>query len=122
MLKVLVVDDDQALRLSVRTALERAQFAVEEAFDGINALQKIYGSTDDLSIPTPGDSSKRIYDIVILDVDMPRKNGLETLKAIKEYDPGIIVIVVTIYSNRGAINCGLTRRTCTSNSVGGRTS
>ena len=72
MLKVLVVDDDQALRLSVRTALERAQFAVEEAFDGINALQKVYGCTDDLSLPTPGDASKRIYDIVILDVDMPR--------------------------------------------------
>ena len=98
MLKVLVVDDDQALRLSVRTALERAQFSVEEAFDGINALQKIYGSTNDLAIPTPGDSSKRIYDIVILDVDMPRKNGLETLKAIKEYDPGIIVIVVTAHA------------------------
>jgi two-component system, NtrC family, response regulator HydG len=99
MLKVLVVDDDQALRLSVRTALERAQFAVEEAFDGINALEKIYGSpADSLSVPTPGDNSKRIYDIVILDVDMPRKNGLETLKAIKEYDPGVIVIVVTAHA------------------------
>lgn len=99
MLKVLVVDDDQALRLSVRTALERAQFAVEEAFDGINALEKIYGSpSDSLSVPTPGDNTKRIYDIVVLDVDMPRKNGLETLKAIKDYDPGVIVIVVTAHA------------------------
>ena len=103
MLKVLVVDDDQALRLSVRTALEKAQFSVEEAFDGINALEKIYGTPADpvsgeLITPASSDSAKRIYDIVILDVDMPRKNGLETLKAIKEYDPGVIVIVVTAHA------------------------
>lgn len=103
MLKVLVVDDDQALRLSVRTALEKAQFAVEEAFDGINALEKIYGTPADpatgaLATPTSSETSKRIYDIVVLDVDMPRKNGLETLKAIKEYDPGVIVVVVTAHA------------------------
>ena len=74
MLRALVVDDDQALRLSVRTALENAKdFTVDEAFDGVNAIEKI----------TSADSLKRAYDIVILDVDMPRKNGLETLKAIK---------------------------------------
>ena len=89
MLKVLVVDDDQALRFSVRSALENAKrFSVEEAFDGVNALEKIKDA----------DSSKRLYDIVILDVDMPRKNGLETLKAIKELDPGIIVIMLTAHA------------------------
>ncbi len=89
MLRVLVVDDDQALRLAVRTALENAQrFSVDEAFDGVNALEKI----------ARADSAKRAYDIVILDVDMPRKNGLETLKAIKEHDPGIIVIMLTAHA------------------------
>ncbi len=90
MLKVLVVDDDQALRFSVRSALENAKrFSVEEAFDGVNALEKIKAT----------DSSKRIYDIVILDVDMPRKNGLETLKAIKEHDPGISVLMLTAHAS-----------------------
>lgn len=89
MLRALVVDDDQALRLSVRTALENAKgFTVEEAFDGVNAIEKI----------TSAESLKRAYDIVILDVDMPRKNGLETLKAIKEIDPGIIVIMLTAHA------------------------
>jgi two-component system, NtrC family, response regulator HydG len=89
MLRVLVVDDDQALRLAVRTALENAQrFSVDEAFDGVNALEKIASA----------DTAKRAYDIVILDVDMPRKNGLETLKAIKEHDPGIIVIMLTAHA------------------------
>ncbi len=88
MLRVLVVDDDQALRLSIRSALENTQrFQVDEAFDGVNALEKIGLG-----------NSQRPYDIVILDVDMPRKNGLETLKVIKEIDPGIIVIMLTAHA------------------------
>lgn len=84
MLKVLVADDDQGLRLSVKTALaSTARFAVDEAFDGLNALEKI--KTDS-------------YDIAILDVDMPRLNGLEALKLIKEHNPGIIVIVMTAFA------------------------
>lgn len=86
MLRVLVVDDDQGLRLSVKTALATAnKFEIEEAFDGINALETIKAS-----------SSK--FDVVILDVDMPRLNGLETLRQIKEFDPGIIVIIMTAHA------------------------
>lgn len=86
MLKVLVVDDDQGLRLSVKTALSsQARFEIDEAFDGINALEKI----------KEADSR---YDVVLLDVDMPRMNGLEALKQIKEFDPGIIVIIMTAHA------------------------
>ena len=86
MLRVLVVDDDQGLRLSVRTALVASQrFEVEEAFDGVNALEKIK-------------ASEKKFDVVILDVDMPRLNGLETLKQIKEMDPGTIVIIMTAHA------------------------
>ncbi len=86
MLKVLVADDDQGLRLSVKSALSFTQrFEVDEAFDGINALEKVKN----------GDKK---YDIVILDVDMPRLNGMETLKQVKEFDPGIIVIMMTAYA------------------------
>lgn len=87
MLKVLVVDDDQGLRLSVKSALTVTQrFEVDEAFDGINAMEKIK-------------NTENKYDLVILDVDMPRLNGLETLRLIKEFDPGIIVIIMTAYAN-----------------------
>jgi len=89
MLKVLVVDDDQALRLSVRSTLESAKrFNVDEAFDGINALEKVKTCA----------AGTRAYDIVILDVDMPRLNGLGALKAIKEHDPGIIVVMLTAHA------------------------
>lgn len=86
MLKVLVVDDDQGLRLSVKSALAVTQrFEVDEAFDGVNAMEKIKGSD-------------KKYDLVILDVDMPRMNGLEALRQIKEFDPGIIAIIMTAHA------------------------
>lgn len=86
MLKVLVVDDDQGLRLSIKTALAASnRFQVEEAFDGINALEKYA-------------ASEPKYDIVLLDVDMPRLNGLETLKRLKEKDPGLIVLMLTAHA------------------------
>ncbi|XGC80398.1 sigma-54-dependent transcriptional regulator [Bdellovibrio bacteriovorus] len=86
MLKVLVVDDDQGLRLSVKSALAVTQrFEVDEAFDGVNAMEKVKGG-------------EKKYDVVILDVDMPRMNGLEALRQIKEFDPGIIVIIMTAHA------------------------
>jgi two-component system, NtrC family, response regulator HydG len=85
MFKVLVVDDDPGLRLSVRTALATAgRFEVEEAFDGVDALEKVRAGQ---------------YNMVILDVDMPRLSGLEALRLIKEHDPSIIVVVMTAYAN-----------------------
>lgn len=86
MLKVLVVDDDPGLRLSVKCTLQASgRFEVDEAFDGVNALEKIK-------------SLAKKYDLVILDVDMPRLNGHETLKKIKEFDPGMIVLMVTAHA------------------------
>lgn len=86
MLKVLVVDDDQGLRMAVKTALQATgRFEVDEAFDGINALEKFKGA-----------ESK--HNVVILDVDMPRMNGLETLRQIKESDPGTIVLMLTAHA------------------------
>lgn len=84
MIKVLVADDDQGLRLSVKSALlGSGKFQVEEAFDGVNAVEKIKAGN---------------YDIALMDVDMPRMNGLEALKVIKEHNPGIIVVVMTAFA------------------------
>lgn len=85
MIRILVTDDDQGLRLSVKsTLLSTGRYQIEEAFDGINALEKIKGGFN--------------ADVVILDVDMPRLNGLETLKQIKELNPGTVVIMMTAYA------------------------
>lgn len=87
MLRILVVDDDQGLRFSLKNSLlATKRFEVEEAFDGVNAIEKIRAN------------SEKKFDIVILDVDMPRMNGLETLKKIKEEDPGMIALMVTAHA------------------------
>lgn len=85
MFKVLVCDDDAGLRLSVASALAATgRFEVDEAFDGVNAIEKI---------------KSKSYNMVLLDVDMPRMTGMEALKVIKEHDPAIIVLILTAYAN-----------------------
>ncbi len=89
MLRVLVVDDDQGLRFSVREALASnsnsacGPFEIAEAVDGMEAIEKVRAQR---------------FDLVLLDVDMPRLNGLEALKLIKEHDPSIVVIIMTAYA------------------------
>lgn len=84
MFRVLVVDDDASLRLSVSTALSENNYLVDQASDGEEALTKVQAGN---------------YDLVLLDVNMPRMTGLEALKEIKHHDPSIIVIVLTAFSN-----------------------
>jgi len=84
MWRVLVVDDDQGLRFSVReTLLQAGGFQVEEAFDGLDAMEKV---------------KAQHYDLILLDVDMPRLGGLDTLRLIKEHDPATTVLIMTAYA------------------------
>jgi DNA-binding NtrC family response regulator len=83
-LRVLVVDDDQGLRTALKGVLLCAQkYEVEEAFDGIDAVEKV---------------KKHSFDVVILDVDMPRLSGLEALKQIKALNPETIVLIMTAFA------------------------
>lgn len=84
MFRVLLTDDDQGLRLSVKTSLlATKKYQVFEAVDGQDAVDKF---------------KQENYDVVLMDVDMPRLNGLEALKQIKELNPGTIVIMMTAYA------------------------
>jgi DNA-binding NtrC family response regulator len=84
MFKVLVVDDDADLRLSVSSALSESHYLVDQARDGEEGVNRVRAGH---------------YDLVLLDVNMPRMTGLEALKEIKAHDPSIIVIVLTAFSN-----------------------
>lgn len=84
MFKVLVVDDDADLRLSVASALSENHYVVDQARDGEEGVNRVRAGR---------------YDLVLLDVNMPRMTGLEALKEIKAHDPSIIVIVLTAFSN-----------------------
>jgi two-component system chemotaxis response regulator CheY len=65
---VLVVDDSSLMRLYYRSALEKAGFGVEQAINGIEAMERA------LSQP---------FDLVIVDVNMPRMDGFSFLRALR---------------------------------------
>jgi two-component system chemotaxis response regulator CheY len=66
--RVLVVDDASLVRLYYRDALERAGFHVEEALNGLEALEKLLAAT---------------FDLLIVDVNMPQMDGLTFVKAVR---------------------------------------
>jgi DNA-binding NtrC family response regulator len=84
MFKVLVVDDDADLRFSVASALSENHYSVDQARDGEEGVNRIRAGH---------------YDLVLLDVNMPRLSGLQALKEIKSHDPSIIVLILTAFSN-----------------------
>lgn len=77
--RILVVDDNEGARQSLEEILEDA-FDVECVEDGASALDRI---------------ANEVFDIVLLDLVMPKMDGIETLKRIKAYDQSIDVIMVS---------------------------
>ena len=78
--KVLVVDDEVPVCKELRKFLEDKGYEVLEAYDGDQAVS-LY--------------SQERPDLVLLDVRMPGKSGLETLEELKALDPEASVIMVT---------------------------
>jgi two-component system, chemotaxis family, chemotaxis protein CheY len=66
--RVLIVDDSSLVRLYYRSALEKAGFEVEQAINGIEAMERA------LSQP---------FDLVIVDVNMPRMDGFTFVRALR---------------------------------------
>jgi two-component system, OmpR family, response regulator CpxR len=79
-IKVLLVDDEKEFVDALAERLELRDFEVTKAFDGDEAVEKI-GSTD--------------VDVVVLDVLMPGKDGVATLREIKKIKPIVEVIMLT---------------------------
>lgn len=76
---ILVVDDDEAIRLLVTRVLTRAGFDVTQAADGRMAIEKL--RTDR-------------FDAIVLDLMMPNVDGFEVLRFLKEQLPGRKCVIV----------------------------
>ena len=77
---ILLIDDDVAFRHVVAGELKRLHYDVSAAGSGEEGLKRI---------------AEEEPDIVLLDLQMPGINGLDTLKAIRESNPGVEVIMLT---------------------------
>lgn len=87
MLTILVADDDATHREVLRTLLEEWGYAVREAVDGEHAVALC---------------RKQPFDLVLMDVRMPKKSGLEALKEIKVHNPAVPVLIMTAFSEVAA--------------------
>ena len=84
MKKILVVDDDESIRYLFREFLQMKGFNVEEAENGFEALMML---------------GKKDFNLMILDIKMPGKHGLEVLEKIREKRKELPVVVCTAYKH-----------------------
>ncbi len=80
--RVLIIDDEAAIRESLQFLMEDDGYEVVTAQDGEEGLAKL----DSLTV-----------DLVLLDFQLPDRNGLEILRDIRERDPELAVIMITAY-------------------------
>src|SRR5512136_2872787 len=82
---LLIVDDEEPLRVILEAELsDSEEFTVDLAEDGGVAINKI---------------QQKVYDLILLDIRMPRVSGIEVLKFVQEYSPTTQVIILTNYAD-----------------------
>jgi FixJ family two-component response regulator len=81
---ILVVDDEVEIREGLEALLQSEGFDVTLTATGEEGLQKIEGAP---------------FDVVLLDVSLPDRNGLEMLPEIRRRDPNLSVILITAYGS-----------------------
>jgi len=80
MVNILIIDDDEFVRKTLKTLLIYRDYAVDIAEDGSTGIEK---------------AKSDCYDIVLLDINLPDKNGLDVLKDIKLAKLKASVIIIT---------------------------
>lgn len=91
---ILFVDDDEELRAIVHDQLTSAGYEVDEAQDGLEAIGMI---------------RTRTYDVLLLDITLPGKSGLEVLTFARNHSPCSKVIMLTGIVGLGTAIDSLTR-------------
>ncbi|MEE5992887.1 MAG: response regulator transcription factor [Oscillospiraceae bacterium] len=83
-MKILVVEDEEALAEALSEILKRNKYSVDTVYDGEDALD--YGLTD-------------IYDCIILDIMLPKMNGIDVLKCLRKRKISTPVLLLTAKSD-----------------------
>ena len=82
-MRILVVEDEESIADIIATKLRKEKYEVDTSYDGEDGLYNALSN---------------VYDLIILDIMLPKINGLEILKEIKENDINAKVIMLTAKS------------------------
>lgn len=80
MAKILIIDDEKAIRNALRDIMEHEKHKVEEAEDGAAGLEK---------------AKKGGFDVVLCDIKMPKMDGMEVLEKLMAHDDSIPVVMIS---------------------------
>ena len=78
--RILIVDDDSSIRGLLRVIAQRAGIVADEATDGVHCLELL---------------DRRDYDLIVLDLAMPRLNGFDVIDRLRRRRPRPAVVVLT---------------------------
>lgn len=84
MAKILIVDDDKSIRKTLRDILEFEKYEIDEAADGLECIVKMKQSA---------------FDIIIMDVKMPRMDGMEAIEKLQNISPDTPVVMISGHGN-----------------------
>ncbi len=81
MAKILIVDDEPSIRRILREILEFEKYTIEEACDGLECVTRI--------------QQREKFDVIILDIKMPKMDGMEALERLQIMAPEIPVVMIS---------------------------
>ena len=84
MARILIVDDDASIRRTLREILEFESYQVDESPDGLDALVKV---------------KQQAYDVIILDIKMPKMDGMEAIERIQILCPDVPIVMISGHAN-----------------------
>ena len=82
--RILIVEDDVSVRESLLSLLESKDYVVESASDGEQALEAV---------------EQRDYDVLLLDLQLPKVSGMEVLANAKKLSPDTSIVILTAHGS-----------------------
>ncbi len=86
--KILVVDDEPKMRQTIREIMEGEKYIVKECGDGIECIEKV---------------KEENFNVILLDINLPGKSGLDVLNEIKRIKPDVPIIMFTAFGSNERI-------------------